>query len=187
MLANVSGALLELTYAGNWEEFGAVTPADAADAAFVMYNEFTKDIWSMIGALVPTITATTPPGCLELDGQTYNNGDYPALAALLDSHWDNGDGTFTVPDLRGRFPLALNGSHAMGDTGGTETVTLSVDEMPSHNHITGNSLSSLAVMPGEGPVLVPNPLPTTTQNAGGGGSHNNMPPYMALRYVLIAR
>jgi microcystin-dependent protein len=42
-------------------------------------------------------------------------------------------------------------------------------------------------MPGEGPVLIPNPLPALTGSTGGGAAHENMPPYIALRFVLIAR
>lgn len=187
MLANVCGALLDLTYETSWEEFGAVTPADAADAALTMYNRFLVETWSMIGALIPAITASTPPGCLELDGSTYDGDDYPDLYAVLHSEWLNGDGTFTVPDLRGKFPLATSASHAMGQTGGAETVTLTTDQMPSHIHTTGNSISGVAVSPGELPVLCPNPLPAYTGSAGGDGSHNNMPPFLAVRYVLIAQ
>lgn len=187
MLANVCGALLELTYASNWEQQGAVTPGQAADAALLMYTRFLKETWSMIGAIVPAITASTPAGCLELDGATYDGLDYPDLYAVLHSTWINGDGTFTVPDLRGKFPLGLSASHAMGATGGAENVTLSIAQMPAHSHTIGNSLTGAAVMPGEGPVLVPNPIPTTTYSTGGDGSHENMPPYLAVRYVLIAQ
>lgn len=186
MLAVVNGALLDLTYPENWELQGTVTPDEAAAAAWTMYQRAQVETWSMIGAIVPSVTADTPPGCLELDGATYNGELFPLLYDVLDAYWLNGDGTFTVPDLRGRFPLALSASHTMGDGGGAETVTLDVSEMPSHNHDIGNTLISAAVMPGEGPVLIPNPIGTVTGNRGGGGAHDNMPPYVALRYVLIA-
>lgn len=186
MLANVNGALLELTYPESWEKFGDVEPEDAANACFAMYLRFQTEIWGMIGAIVPAITADTPPGCLECDGATYDTDDYPDLAAVIHGVWDNGDGTFTVPDLRGKFPLGASTGHTMGSTGGAETVTLGVGEMPAHAHSTGNSLTSAAVMPGEGPVLVPNPIPASTGSTGGDGSHQNMPPFVALRYVLIA-
>lgn len=186
MLANVLGALLDMTYEENWEAFGAVTPAEAAQAALDMYTRATLETWSMIGAIVPCLNAATPPGCLELDGQTYDGESYPELYDVLDNTWLNGNGTFTVPDLRGKFPLAMSAGHGMGATGGSETVTLGEGQIPSHSHTTGNSLSGLAVMPGEGPVLIPNPLPAFTGATGGSGSHDNMPPYMAFRYVLIA-
>lgn len=186
VLASVAGALLDLTYPNSWEAWGSVSPEDTAQAMLDMYVRFNLETWSMIGAIVPCVTASTPAGCLELDGTTYDGEAYPELYAVLHDAWKNEGGTFTVPDLRGKFPLALSGSHPMGDTGGSETVTLSAGQMPSHNHTTGNSLSSLAVMPGEGPVLVPNPVPALTGSAGGDGAHDNMPPYVALRYVLIA-
>lgn len=187
MLANVCGALLDMTYPTSWEQQGAVTPDEAAAAALVMYQRFLVETWSMIGAIVPAIVGATPPGCLELDGATYDGVDYPDLYAVIDSRWDNGDGTFTVPDMRGKFPLSMSASFDMGATGGSETVTLTEAQIASHTHTTGNSLTSAAVMPGEGPVLIPNPIPAATGATGGGGSHDNMPPYVAVRYVLIAQ
>lgn len=187
VLAAVSGALVDLTYPYNWEAQGAATPDETAQAMSVMYQRFTQEIWSMIGAIVPCVTASTPVGCLECDGATYDGVDYPDLYAVIDAAWKGAGTVFVVPDLRGKFPLGMSVGHAMAGSGGQESVALVESEIPGHTHSTGNSLTGAALMPGEGPVLVPNPLPASTGSTGGNGSHENMPPFVAVRYVLIAR
>lgn len=46
----------------------------------------------------------------------------------------NGTTTFNLPNLLGRVPVGAGGSYAVGQTGGNTTVTLTVDQIPSHNH-----------------------------------------------------
>lgn len=48
--------------------------------------------------------------------------------------WALCDGTNGTIDLRGKFPLATDGAHPLGTTGGEETVTLAVNQMPAHRH-----------------------------------------------------
>lgn len=141
----------------------------------------------MIGQIIPYLSADPPDNTLPCDGSSHLRVDYPDLYAVLDAAFKDDPDNFHVPDLRGRTIIGVSGSHAIGASGGEETHTLIAGEMPSHNHTTGNSLTSAAVMPGEGPVLVPNPLPAWTGSAGGDGAHNNMQPYVALRYAVIAR
>lgn len=68
---------------------------------------------------------------------------------------------------------------------GQERVTLSVNEMPAHNHDIRRKGSDTAIInPGFGSSLgVTGTIgPTETGEKGGGASHNNMPPYVALYY-----
>ena len=46
----------------------------------------------------------------------------------------DGESTFAVPDLRGRIPIHQGNGFIVGQTGGVEDVTLTVQQMPSHNH-----------------------------------------------------
>lgn len=87
---------------------------------------------------------TPPPGGYALcDGSTLLEIDYPQTFAVLGTAYNDGSegpGEFRLPDFRGRSPLGLGtGSgltpRAMGDSGGLETVTLGVGEMPSHTHV----------------------------------------------------
>ena len=60
----------------------------------------------------------------------------------IPTNWHLCDGTNGTPDLRGRFVIGAGGSYSVGNTGGESEHTLTVDEMPSHNHTTNNSLST---------------------------------------------
>lgn len=137
--AAVNGALLELSKAENWEQFGAVTPEEAAAAALEMLYEFDeKNGYCMIGSIVPVITAHTPENMLLCDGSTYLSADYPDLAGIIDSALLVGFDSFRVPDLRQRFVFGAGDSYATNVVGGEEDVTLAASQMPSHTH-TQNS------------------------------------------------
>lgn len=111
--------------------------------------------------------------------------------------WALCDGSNGTPDLRGRFVLGESDDHAMGDTGGSEKVTLTVAQMPEHNHNeripvdntvrflyeNGSShnnytLQSSAVVKTSGSSVV------STANAGSSNPHSNMPPYYVLAYIM---
>ena len=74
------------------------------------------------------------------DGQLLAISSYSALFSLLGTTY-GGDGrtTFQLPDLRGRVPIGRGSGPGLsnynwGQSGGTETVTLSTQQIPSHNH-----------------------------------------------------
>jgi microcystin-dependent protein len=113
-----------------------------------------------------------------------------ALFALLGTLF-GGDGrtTFALPNLRGRVVIGTAPSmYSVGAQGGSETHTLTIDEMPSHAHgVPGLSVSP-AVMVKEAKndnnaVTVQSTTPgatESTQSTGGGQAHNNMQPYLAM-------
>ena len=95
-------------------------------------------------------------------------------------------GTWTA--IEGKFLLAQSNSHPAGETGGAETVTLAVNQIPQHTHNMANWLrgdASSSGSPGwtgyalkaqaHGLSEIVNTMPT-----GGGQAHNNMPPYVAV-------
>ena len=100
--------------------------------------------------------------------------------------------TFNVPDLRSRIPVGLdaNGEDAaynfnnLGQIGGTETVTLTEAQMPSHSHQyathAGSDISYQLLAPG-GVVVGTN---SNTGTAGSGQAHNNLQPYLALNFII---
>lgn len=100
--------------------------------------------------------------------------------------WALCDGTNGTPDLRGRFVLGNSSSHAIGSTGGSEMVTLTIEQMPSHHH---NALN-----PKDGGVAVTEGLDArvadsvnayySTTYAGNSQPHPNMPPYYTLAYIM---
>ena len=84
-----------------------------------------------------------------------------------------------------RFPVGAGGSYALGSTGGEANVTLTINEIPPHDHVLNVYNIEMDAPSGE---LVITPAKVNaganidgypTQNAGGGQPHNNMPPYIA--------
>ncbi|MCX5886161.1 MAG: tail fiber protein [Proteobacteria bacterium] len=90
-----------------------------------------------------------PAGWMQANGQLLQVSQYSALYSLLGNYY-GGEGytTFGLPDLQGRFALGTgNGANLtprlVGDKGGAETTTLSVVQLPAHNH-------ALLAFPGPG-------------------------------------
>lgn len=145
----------------------------------------------LIGWILPNALAILPDNLLPCDGSTYAKDDYPDLYAVLDSAFIVDADNFTVPDLRSRVAVGSGSgaglsSYAINEQGGEETHTLDESEIASHSHglfeITG-----LAVAPGELPVLVPEVLALrSTDSAGGGNPHNNIQPYTAIPFAIVA-
>ena len=66
-----------------------------------------------------------------------------AITAVPDG-WALCDGSQNTPDLRGRFVMGAGGSgyRGVGATGGAETITLTVGQLPAHNHVVSGSTSA---------------------------------------------
>ena len=101
----------------------------------------------------------------------------------IPSGWVLCNGQNNTPDLRGRFILGVSDSHAVNSTGGEETHTLSVNEMPSHNHTyrysgsDPDTIATTTTVTRDGGYM-------NTSSTGGNKPHNNMPPYYALCYIM---
>lgn len=187
LLPHVNGALLWLTEVWHWEAFGDMTPQQCADGALEMWNAYLESN-TMIGTVLPYATTTPPDNCLPCDGGTYNRVDYPTLYSRLDNAFIVDGDTFVTPDMDNRFPLGAESD--IGQTGGAATHTLISDEMPSHYHAIQNGYGpSVALSAVMGAIEGLDAIPTAenTSSVGGGEAHNNMPPYIRLRYCIVAR
>ena len=99
------------------------------------------------------------------------------------------DGQNSTPDLRGRFVVGYhssNGDYDVGDTGGVESVTLTVNQIPAHSHVYQNQVAITDA--GERPWPASNNDcrldDANTTETGGGQAHENRPPYYALCYIM---
>jgi microcystin-dependent protein len=153
-----------------------------------------------------------PRGWAFCDGQILPISQNTALFSLLGvTYGGNGSSVFALPNLQGSAPMHPGQGpglslHDLGETGGSEFVTLLESEMPSHSH-------TLRVSPDDGDLNAPSPNPpsptrslarsnggfayqsNTTQNlvslalqtlapAGGSLPHNNMQPYLTLSFCI---
>src|SRR5712672_744718 len=76
-----------------------------------------------------------PAGWMFCEGQLLPISEYETLFNLIGTTYGgDGQSTFALPDLRGRLPLHMGGGFTMAETGGVETVTLTSNQMPIHNH-----------------------------------------------------
>jgi len=150
-----------------------------------------------------------PKGWAFCDGQLLPLSQNTALFSLLGTTY-GGDGksTFALPDLQGNSAMHPGQGpglslHDLGETGGSETVTLLVSEIPAHAHTVGRALNDAgnSITPansvwaqsaaGRGAAaLYIDGAPTGTVNpnslsvTGGGLPHNNMQPYLTLNFCI---
>lgn len=189
IITAVTGAIDLLGQSENWQQFGAVTPEEISEAMRdMLWRYLNEGTACMIGAIIPFATASVPDGALLCDGTTYNRVDYPGLYDVLDAAFIVDADTFTVPDLRARVAIGANGAYPVGAVGGEIEHTLTVAEMPTHAHTYVPPVFNVDIeAPGApDPIAAGIGIPTNTGDAGGNQAHNNMQPYLAMRYCIIA-
>ena len=160
-----------------------------------------------LGQIQPVGFNFAPRGWALCDGQLLSIAQYNALFALLGTTY-GGDGrtTFGLPDLRGRAALHVGqgpglSNYRWGQRGGEETETLTVNQIPSHNHSSvckagpGNSNvaeNNLCSQDAGGVSATYNSIATglgtmsaaAIGNTGGGQGHNNIQPYLAIYWCI---
>ncbi|MCX7564305.1 tail fiber protein [Xanthomonadaceae bacterium XH05] len=146
-----------------------------------------------------------PKGWAWCDGQLLPLSQNTALFSLLGTTYGgNGKSNFALPDLQGRAPMHPEQGpglslHDLGETGGSETVTLLESEIPSHSH----AMRANVLDPADTNILSPNAslaisasgtLYQDAPNAiaaieslaptGGDQPHNNMMPYLTFYFCI---
>ena len=94
----------------------------------------------------------------------------------------------TWEQIKDKFLLSAGDTYSAGSTGGEATHTLTVDEMPSHNHAFTNNqraMTDTGATNGWGSAITNTggnyyASATNMQTTGGSQPHNNMPPYLAV-------
>jgi microcystin-dependent protein len=159
-----------------------------------------------IGQLMLVPFNFAPKSWALANGQLLSISQNTALFALLGTFYGgNGQTTFALPDLRGRVPIGMGQgpglqSYALGETSGTETVTLLINEMPQHNHsvnadgTAGTTTTPVNGAPGKfvagtpyapgNSTLNQQMANTMAQTAGGSQPHNNLMPYLTLNWII---
>jgi microcystin-dependent protein len=151
-----------------------------------------------------------PRGWAFCNGQLISISQNTALFSLLGTTF-GGDGrsNFALPNLQGGAPMHPNqgpglSQHYLGETGGSNSVTLLTTEMPMHSHnincIDGARVGGQTGQPGNAILTKSGGVPTNAytggamQNqtmaanmvaaVGGNQPHNNMMPYLTLNFCI---
>lgn len=147
-----------------------------------------------------------PRGWAWCDGQLMPLSQNTALFSLLGTTYGgNGKSNFALPDLQGRAPMHPGQGpglslHDLGETGGSETVTLLESEIPSHSHgliasgttgtkstPSGNTLARTSGATPYQPTINQNLVsmaPEALPPAGGDAPHNNLQPYLTFFFCI---
>lgn len=166
------------------------------------------------GTLFPYAGTIEPSGFLFCSGNAVSRTTYSTLFAAIGTTYGSGDGstTFNLPDLRGRVIAGrddMSGTAAsrltsnvagstLGATGGVQSHTLTIAEMPLHGHPTRVSTGTSSA-DGSGGIMLDTgsdgnysahtgtPGTTPGDQVGGegdGGSHNIVQPTIILNYII---
>lgn len=139
-----------------------------------------------------------PAGWNLCEGQLLPISEYETLFNLIGTTYGgDGESTFGLPDLRGRIPLHFGNGYVMAETGGAEEITLTVQQIPQHNHpwlataatATNSSPVGNALAQGTA-AFYDNGTPSTPMASGmispvgGSQPHENRQPYICINYII---
>ena len=140
-----------------------------------------------------------PKGWALCNGQFLPINQNQALFALLGTTYGgNGQTTFALPNLRGRVPISFGGSHDLGEAAGSTSVTINIQQLPTHMHqVMASTADSTTDTPANTLVLGTSAIDLYRQptnlvameagivgSVGGSQPHNNMMPYLVLNFII---
>lgn len=138
-----------------------------------------------------------PKGWALCNGQFLPINQNQALFSLLGTTYGgNGQTTFALPNLRGRVPIHIGSGHVLGEAAGSTSVTINIQQLPTHPHGVMTSPTNADIPTGGGnffgaannayttPANLAALAPTTVTNVGGSQPHNNMMPYLVLNFII---
>src|SRR5262249_2813319 len=123
----------------------------------------------------------------------------PTLFQLIGTTYGgDGQNTFALPNLQSRIPIHVGAGYSLGQSGGVESVTLTVNQIPAHSHSVLASSNNATQSAATGRVLATTPSYTpyisdstsvtmAAQSIGSAGSsqpHDNMQPFLCVNFIL---
>jgi microcystin-dependent protein len=142
-----------------------------------------------------------PAGWMFCEGQLLPISENETLFNLIGTTYGgDGQSTFALPDLRSRVPMHQGNGVTLAETGGVETVTLTVAQIPAHSHPliasahlapdvnpanrvvaqtgTAGAMSYLEDIPSQ------NMSPAAITSTGGSQPHLNLQPYLCVNFII---
>lgn len=149
-----------------------------------------------------------PAGWMFCSGQLLPISENEVLFQLIGTTYGgDGESTFALPNLQSRIPLHMGTSSASGvtyqlaESGGAESVTLTVNQIPSHTHpmlastdaggqtnpqgLVLGALSPVSIyVPNATPPNLPMNTASSVTPVGGSQPHENMQPFLCINYII---
>jgi microcystin-dependent protein len=140
-----------------------------------------------------------PAGWMFCEGQVLPIAENDILFNLIGTTYGgDGQSTFALPDLRGRLPLHQGSGFMLAQTGGSESVTLTTVQMPTHTHPLLASTDPATVLTPQSNVPATtasatpyfnNPPATALAAAavsavGGSQPHENLQPFLCVNFII---
>ena len=198
---------------GNLDVSGNITTTqDVQSRSVYATGNYYLDNYLLIppGTVIQSAAINVPTGWLNCDGTPISTTAYPDLFAAIAYTYGGSDASFNLPDLRGRACVGAGQgagltNRALGSSGGSETHTLTSGQMPSHNHeITdpghshtwnnglerddegdgGSNAEYTRIVGSVSDAIANATTGISINNTGGGDPHNNMQPFLALRFLI---
>lgn len=140
-----------------------------------------------------------PAGWMFCEGQLLPISENETLFQLIGTTYGgDGQSTFALPDLRGRLPIHQGNGFTLAETGGVESVTLTVSQIPAHSHpllattnlATQSSPANNVVAQASPAILYFGAAPSTPMSptavgpVGGSQPHTNFQPYLCVSFII---
>lgn len=140
-----------------------------------------------------------PVGWAFCNGALIPISENDALFNLIGTTYGgDGQNTFALPNLQSRVPVHVGPGFALGQAAGTESVTLTVSQIPAHSHVP-QCTANAGVQPSpESGVWAANTTlspyvdvapstamdPGALQSSGGSQPHDNMIPFLVINFII---
>lgn len=142
-----------------------------------------------------------PAGWQFCDGSLLPISENETLFNLIGTTYGgDGQSTFAVPDLRGRVPIHQGNGFILAETGGAESITLTVAQIAAHSHPYLASTSFASATSPQGNVLAQTNVagvqdffpqtgtqalaPVALTSVGGSQPHENLQPYLCVSFII---
>lgn len=140
-----------------------------------------------------------PAGWMLCDGQLLPISENETLFQLIGTTYGgDGQSTFALPDLQSRVPIHQGNGFILAQSGGVETVTLTVSQIPGHSHAflastdianTANPATNVLARSGQVKMFINGDAsvamsPNNVGPVGGSQPHDNLQPYLTINFII---
>jgi microcystin-dependent protein len=152
-----------------------------------------------VGQIIVVPYNFAPSGWMFCQGQLLPISEYETLFNLIGTTFGgDGQSTFALPNLASRVAPHTGGGLSFAESGGVETVTLTSNQIPQHNHVpVGSSGVQNSTVPGNAVVVATGPAtytqntpdggfmaPASLSSSGGSQPHSNIKPFLGLNFII---